>query len=310
MRIGASLGSEVVGRPVRAATFAEDALDAESRGFPSAWCVHLSRGIDALSALVAAGTRTSAIELGVGVVPVYPRHPVALAQQAATVQSLVGGRLTLGVGVSHRPAIEGMHGIPYAKPAQYMREYLSVLRPMLHDGKVAYDGEFFHVDAEFTVPGTSPVPILVGGLSPRMVKVAGELGDGLVTWLAGPRALEGEIVPGLQAAAREAGRSPARVVAGLPVAVCDDAGAGRAAAAEIFARYGGLPNYQRQFERDGVAGPADVAVVGDERTVEAGLRALAAAGVTDLWPVAFPVGGPDTIARTRDLLASLAPELH
>jgi hypothetical protein len=141
-----------------------------------------------------------------------------------------------------------------------------------------------------------------------MVQAAGELADGLVTWLAGPRSLGTEIVPALQAAARDAGQPPARVVAGLPVAVCDDAAAGRAAAAEVFARYLGLPNYQRQFARDGVGGPADVARVGDEAAVEAGLRALASAGVTEVWPVPFPVEGADP-ARTHDLLGSLAPEL-
>lgn len=236
------IGTEPIGTPAEPAILAEQAAAAESAGFPAAWCVHFSRGVDSLSALLAAGKRTSSIDLGVGVVPVYPRHPVALAQQAATVQALVGGRLTLGVGVSHRPVIEQMHGLPYAKPAAYMREYLSVLRPMLHEGSAVFEGEFFRVEAEFAVPGTSPVSVLVGGLSPNMVRAAGEVGDGVVTWLAGRRTLDSQIVPGVQQAARDADRPPARVVAALPVAVADDVGAARETANATFARYGGLPN--------------------------------------------------------------------
>lgn len=104
--------------------------------------MHFSRGIDSLSALLAAGATTSTIDLGAGVVPIYPRHPVALAQQAATVQSLLGGRLTLGIGVSHQPVMEGMFGLPFARPAAYLREYLAVLVPMLQTGKARFDGEF------------------------------------------------------------------------------------------------------------------------------------------------------------------------
>jgi len=302
------IGTEALGTPADPASLAEQAAAAEAAGFPAAWCVHFSRGIDSLSALLAAGNRTERIELGVGVVPVYPRHPVALAQQAATVQALVGGRLTLGVGVSHRPVIEAMHGLAYAKPAAYMREYLSVLRPMLHEGKASFDGEFFRVGAELTVRGTTPVPVLVGGLSTKMVRAAGELADGVVTWLAGRRTLADRIVPGVRAAADGAGRPQSRVVAGLPVAVHDDADAARDQANQTFARYGGLPIYQRQFEREDITAPGDIAVVGDERAVEAELRAYAAIGVTEFWPAVFPVGDAAP-TRTWDLLAALAPEL-
>jgi len=308
MRISMDLGTEALGASAEPASLAAQAATAEAAGFAAGWCVHFSRGIDSLSSLLAAGTRTSSIELGVGVVPVYPRHPVALAQQAATVQALVGGRVRLGVGVSHRPVIEQMHGLAYAKPAAYMREYLSVLRPLLHEGRATFRGEFFRVEAELVVPGTSPVPVLVGGLSPRMVRTAGELGDGVVTWLAGKRTLEGQIIPGVQDAARGAGRPPARVVAALPVAVTDDATAAREAASATFARYGGLPNYQRQFEREQITAPGDIAVVGDEAAVEAELRAYAQVGVTEFWPVVFAVGD-GSVDRTRELLASLAPDL-
>jgi len=186
MRIAMGIGGDVLDVPMRPADIVEQAKQAEAEGFSAGWTVHFSRGVDALSVLAVAGTQTSTIELGVGIVPTYPRHPLALAQQAATAQAFCGGRLTLGVGVSHRPVIEGLHGLSYDRPAAHLREYLSVLTPLLRDGSVTYRGELFQVDGGFNVPGTTDVSVVVGALSPRMVRVAGELADGVVTWLAGP----------------------------------------------------------------------------------------------------------------------------
>jgi 5,10-methylenetetrahydromethanopterin reductase len=309
MRIGCGIGTEPIGTPSPPAILADEASRAEELGFPCAWCVHLPTGIDSLSSLVLAGARTSTIGLGVGVVPVYPRHPVALAQQAATVQALIGGRLTLGVGVSHRPVIEGMLGIPYTEPAAYMREYLSVLRPLLSDGRVKFAGKFFTVDAALSVTGTSPVSVLVGALSGNMVRVAGQCADGVVTWLAGKRTLEQRIVPGVQAAAREAGRPFPRVVVGLPVALTDDVSAAREAADTVFARYTRLANYQRQMAREAITAPGDLAIVGTGQQIRAKLEDLAGIGVTDFWPVVYPVRGPESVTRTRALLATLGPDI-
>ncbi|MGZ4625966.1 MAG: TIGR03564 family F420-dependent LLM class oxidoreductase, partial [Kineosporiaceae bacterium] len=274
MRIGIGVGGEVVGTPTAPPEVVAQIQDAELAGFPAAWTVHFSRGIDALTVLGAAGQSTSAIDVGVGVVPTYPRHPHALAQQAATVQALCGGRLTLGVGVSHRPVIEGLFGLEYAGPAAHMREYLSVLVPLLRDGSVTHSGHAYAVDGGFVVPGTSPVSVLVGALAPRMVAVAGELADGVVTWLAGPSSVGSRIGPGLRAAANAAGRPAPRIVAAVAVAVCADADAARSAAATVFARYQGLANYQRQLAQEG-ASVADLAVVGDAEAVARQLRSYA-----------------------------------
>lgn len=216
----------------------------------------------------------------------------------------------LGVGVSHHAAIEAMHGIPYERPAAHLREYLAVLVPLLSEGRVDVEGEHYRVHAEITVPGTAPVSVVVGALSPLMAGVAGAGSDGIVTWLAGPRTLEQVLVPAVTAAASGAGRPAPRIVAALPVAVADEAAA-RATADVTFARYGTLPNYQRVFAREGVTAPGELAVVGDEHAVEQQLRRHAALGATEFWPIAFPVGDdPDaSLARTTQLLASLAPEL-
>lgn len=313
MRFAATIGGEAVGVQAAPGDLVAQAVQAEADGFGSAWTVHFSRVVDALSVLAAAGVRTATIDLGVGVVPSYPRHPLALAQQAATVQALCSGRLTLGVGVSHRPVIEGLHGLAYTDPVGHMREYLSVLVPLLRRGEVTFSGRYFRVDGGFTVPGTSPVPVLVGALGPRMVEAAGELADGVVTWLAGPRSLEAVVVPRLAAAS--GGRPPPRVVAAIPVAVCADVDAARAAAESVFARYGQLENYQRLMAREAVSSVGDLAVIGDEDAVSRQLGRFADVGVTELWAVPFPVqADPDGAARTRRLLTALAldlaPEAH
>jgi len=323
-------GSEVLGTPMRPQDIVGDVVAAEAEGFGSAWTVHFSRGVDALGVLAVAGTRTSRIDLGVGIVPTYPRHPLALAQQAATAQAFCGGRLTLGVGVSHRPVIEDLHGLSYQQPAAHMRDYLSVLVPLLREGSVRYRGSFYEVDGGFTVPGTSPVAVLVGALSPLMVQAAGELADGVVTWLAGPRTLGEQIVPQLhQAAGRRAagrraagsgaagsgaapGRAEPRVVAALPVALTGssdaDSGAGQRTADEVFARYAGFDNYRRLLEREGAASPGALAITGTEAGIEKQLRRLADLGVTELWPIIFPVGDDPGRSRreTRALLRALA----
>jgi 5,10-methylenetetrahydromethanopterin reductase len=306
MRIAMGVGAQVIGEAVRPQDIVDEVVRAEADGFGSAWGVHFSRSVDALDVLAVAGARTSRIDLGVGVVPTYPRHPLALAQQAATVQAFCGGRLTLGVGVSHRPVIEDLHGLPFARPAAHMRDYLSVLVPLLREGSVHHKGDFYQVDGGFVVPGTSPVPVLVGALSPLMVEVAGELADGVVTWLAGPRSLGEHIVPRLHAAAR--GRPAPRVVAALPVAVCTDAGQARAAADYMFGRYAGLDNYRRQLEREGAPSPGGLAVTGTEAGIETQLRRLAGLGVTEFWPIIFPVGADPAASRreTRALLTGLA----
>ena len=326
MRIAMGAGSEVLGTPMRPQDIVGDVVAAEAEGFGSAWTVHFSRGVDALGVLAVAGTRTSRIDLGVGIVPTYPRHPLALAQQAATAQAFCGGRLTLGVGVSHRPVIEDLHGLSYQQPAAHMRDYLSVLVPLLREGSVRYRGSFYEVDGGFTVPGTSPVAVLVGALSPLMVQAAGELADGVVTWLAGPRTLGEQIVPQLhRAAGRGAagsgaaagsgtapGRAAPRVVAALPVALTGssdaDSGTGQRIADEVFARYAGFDNYRRLLEREGAASPGALAITGTEAGIEKQLRRLADLGVTELWPIIFPVGEDPGRSRgeTRALLRALA----
>jgi len=203
--------------------------------------------------------------------------------------------------------IEGMWGLSYEKPARHVREYLSVLLPLVRQGAVQFAGEVYRVNGPLSLKERPAMPVLISALAPVMLKIAGTMADGTITWMTGRKTLASHVVPSVTAAAREAGRPAPRIVAGLPVCVTDDPAAAREAAARIFVVYGGLPNYKRMLDREGAAGPADVAIVGDEQAVERELRALAAVGVTDFLAPIFPSGNNAgaSMQRTRELLRSL-----
>jgi 5,10-methylenetetrahydromethanopterin reductase len=301
MRIGVVLPEPAGADPV-AAVIAQLGRAAEA-GFSSAWLNNVF-GLDALTALAVAGHQVPGIELGTAVVPTYPRHPAALAQQALTVAAATGGRLTLGVGPSHKIVIDDMYGYDFSRPAAHTREYLSILRPLLHGEQVTVAGQQVRASITLSIPVPGPVPLLLAALGPRMLQVAGELADGTVLWMTGPATVRDHIVPTITAAAQAAGRPSPRVVCILPVCVTGDPDAARATAAQQFAIYGQLPSYRAMLDREGAAGPADVALIGDETVVAARLAGLAGAGVTDF--VAGEFGRGADAARTRELLRSLA----
>ena len=289
-----------------AGTFADIvawAEQAEQEGFQSFWVSNIF-GPDALTTLAVIGQKTSRIELGTSVVPVYGRHPHALAQQALTTQAACGGRLTLGIGLSHQFVVENMWGLSYERPAVHMREYLSVLIPLLHGQPVSHSGDIFRVNAGLQIPVTKPPGLMLAALAPAMLRMAAERADGTVTWMTGINAVETHIASRLNAAAEAAGRPQPRICVALPVAVTDDAQGARERAGQIFQVYGQLPNYQRVLAKSGAKGPGDVAIVGSEAEVEEQLRALAKAGATDFLAVYFPAD-PDAIERTRALLKRL-----
>lgn len=268
-------------------------------GFPAVWAPQIF-GYDALTALAVTAREVPDIALGTAVIPTYPRHPMMLAAQARTVQQISGGRLTLGIGLSHQIVIEGILGLSYDKPVQHLREYLSVLDPLLAGASADVAGEHYSAHLGLDVPDSTPVPVLVAALGPRMLELAGSRTDGTVTWMTGPATIADHIVPSIGAAAAEAGRPAPRIVSALPVAVVDDPDAARADAAEMFAMYGILPSYRAMLDREGAAGPADVAIVGDEDTVRAGIEAMVAAGTTEFVAVPFAAR-----SRTLELLATL-----
>lgn len=313
MRIGLFI-SDVSGEQTMIEELLANARAAEALGFTTGWVPHIPWSLDGLTALALAGQVTNRIELGTAVMPTYPRHPLAMAQQAMSTQAATGGRLVLGIGPSHPVVIESMHGLEYTRPAHHTREYVEVLRAAFAgSGHVEYRGECFAFSSMLTVPGSTPAPIMVAALAPRMLKLAGELADGTITYWANERAVGEHIVPGITAAADAAARPSPRVVVGLPVAVCDDPDAGRERAAKLFATYLNIPTYQRILSRGGdETTPADVAVIGTEDDVVERLRGYASAGATDLCATALGLDDDREASqrRTIELLASLAPDLE
>jgi 5,10-methylenetetrahydromethanopterin reductase len=302
MRIGI-FGGEVAGHGGIDDVVAS-ARQAADQGFASYWMPQIF-GLDALTALAVVGREVPRIELGTAVVPTYPRHPMMLAAQALTTQAITGGRLTLGIGLSHQLVIEGMFGQSFDKPVRHMREYLSILMPLIHERTVSFQGDTLSANGTLNIAGATPLPVLIAALGPKMLELAGTVGDGTITWMTGPATLETHTVPTITKTAEQAGRPPPRVCVGLPVCVTDDPDDARERAARVFAVYDSLPSYNAMLDREGATGPADVAIVGDEASVAAGVRRLADLGTSDFAAVEYGSVSKGDRQRTRELLRSL-----
>lgn len=304
MRMGVMVG-EGTGAAPNVPEIVERARRAEAMGLDTAWIAQIA--IDAITASAAAGQVTERIEIGTAVVPTYPRHPVAMAQAAATAQSACQGRFTLGIGLSHQVVIENMFGLSYAKPAAHMREYLEVLGPMSQGEHADHQGPTYTARTHSFMYHTSkPFPVLVAALGPVMLRLAGRRADGTITWAAGLETLERFVVPTIRQAAEAAGRPPPRVVAGLPVVVTALPDRARERFIEVFDHYKAMPSYRGMLDREGAEGIEDIGIAGDEATVTAALGRLADVGVTDLcvFPLEVEPGSGD---RTLELLGSLSP---
>ncbi|MFK7898246.1 MAG: TIGR03564 family F420-dependent LLM class oxidoreductase [Myxococcota bacterium] len=280
----------------------EKAKDLDRRGFASLWLANIF-GLDAITTLSLIGRETERIELGTAVVPSYPRHPHALAQQSLTAQAAAGGRFVLGLGLSHQLVIENMFGLSYEKPARHMREYMSVLGPLLRGEPASFSGDQYKVNAALDFPGVPEVPVLIAALGDHMLKIAGRTAAGTILWMTGPVTTETHIVPKVSAAAKEAGRPAPRIVSGIPIVLTNDTDAAKEKIAKDLVMYGQLPSYRAMLDKEGAAGPADISIVGDEAALDAGIDRLRDAGVTEFNAATMNLGN-DEDARTIDYLAS------
>jgi 5,10-methylenetetrahydromethanopterin reductase len=274
----------------------------EAQGFASYWIPNIF-GLDAITTAALVGRETSRIELGTAVVPSYPRHPIAMAQQALTAGVAAAGRFTLGIGLSHKLVIEDLMGMSYAAPVRHMREYLTVLGELLAGRPAKFEGREYRVNLGLRVPGAKPVPVLVAALGEQMLRVCGRLADGTILWMTGPKTIEQHVAPTLFTAAKEAGRPQPRIVANLPIALTREPDAVREWVAENFAIYGTLPSYRAMLDREGAAGPADVTLAGDEKALDAALARLRSLGVSDFVGV-VAARDTQTAERTLAYLAS------
>lgn len=300
MRIGIFAGDSSSAGTVNDVVHAAHTAAAE--GFSSFWLPQIF-GADAITVAAVIGREIPALEVGTAVVPTYPRHALMLAQQALTANALCGGHFTLGIGLSHQLVVETIMGLSFEKPLRHMREYLSILRPLIHEHTVSFTGETMSCQATIDVRGGDPCPILIAALGPRMLELAGQLAEGTITWMTGTDTLANHTVPTITRSAEAHGRPAPRIAAGIPICVTDDPDAARERAAGVFSVYGILPSYRAMLDREGLAGPADLALVGGEDEVEAGIERYAACGVTDFLSVEF--GTPDELHRTREFLRGL-----
>ncbi len=317
MRIGIMIGPETRNYAGKVDRLCEDARDADRAGFASAWIPQLPQDFDAMTAVALMGRETTRIELGTAVVPLQSRHPVALGQQALSVQAACGGRFTLGVGPSHHWVVDTMLGLPYEQPAQVVQDYLDVFDAMFSGpGPVDVENDRFRIHNPLDITDITPTPVLLAALGPVMLRIAGKRADGTILWMADERAIAEHVVPRITKAAASAGRPSPRVVAGVPVGLCaaDQVDAARERANRILGHAEYSPNYQRLLERGDATDVGDIAALGSEADVERRLRSFADAGATDLSVRVLPVGqGRDELVassrRTREFLAGLAPEL-
>ena len=263
-------------------------------------------GPDALTLLATAGSRVPDIGLGTGVVPVYPRHPMMLAQQALTVQWATANRLILGIGLSHQVVVENMWGMSFDRPAGYMKEYLAALMPLVRGETVSSAGERIttHAFAPIDLAGVSAPPVLVAALGPAMLKLAGTVADGTITWMTGSGTIGNHIAPTIVATAEAAGRPAPRIVVSLPVAVTADPEGAKERVNEVFSIYPNLPSYRAMLDREGAETAADIGFVGDEEAVATAITRLAEQGATDF--VASVVGDADERKRGFSLISELA----
>ncbi|OKH80068.1 FMN reductase [Mycobacterium sp. ST-F2] len=274
-------------------------------GFRRAWFAQMPYEPDLLTVLTVGLREVDGIEVGTGVLPIQNQLPMLLAQRALTISQMAGGRLLLGLGMTHQAVTEGMWGIPWDKPVRRLNEYLDGLLPLLNGEKADATGETVTTRGALIIPGAPTPPVYIAALGPKLLQIAGRRSAGTVTWMTGPKTLAGHVSPTLRQAAADAGRADAvRVVAAIPVAVTDDVDGARKQAAEQFAIYGHLPSYRAMLDREGYAGPEDIAIIGDELTVRDRLAELEAAGVDEYVGVTFEPSAEGR-ARTRAVLKKL-----
>ena len=298
MRIGAMIGAD--GTKESIDDVVQLGKDIEAAGLDHVWIANIF-SFDAITTLALIGRETSRVRLGTAVTPTYPRHPGAMAQQAMTTAAATNNRFTLGIGLSHPVVIENMFGLSYDKPAKHMREYLHVLMPLLRGETVSYQGEQYNLQGlTLDIPGAAELPVVVAALGPAMIKLTAELADGTNTWMVGPKTMEEHIIPSFQAA----GRQDPAIVAGIPIVLTTNVDQAKEKIAKDLTVYGQLPSYRAMLDREGAAGPADIAIGGDENQLRGQSKRFQDLGVTD-FNAAIMDTEDGAYARTLEFLGSI-----
>jgi F420-dependent oxidoreductase-like protein len=318
VRIGLMVGPDRGRYATKVEKFRIDARWAEEAGLDSIWIPQIPDEFDVMTACALTGSVSSRIEVGTAIVPIQPRHPIALAQQALSTQAICGGRFVLGLGVSHHWVIEDMLGLAYERPALTMRCYLDVLdQALLGPGSVDVENELFRIHAPLDITDITPTPILLAALGPVMLRLAGERTAGTSLWLADERAIATHVVPLITKAAEAAGRPEPRILAGFPMCLCgdDEVDEARERTNKMLSEATVSPNYQRLMDHGDAQTIGDVLVAGSEAAIEKRLRSLASAGLTDFNARVVALGEDReellrSTERTRQFLAAVAPSIR
>jgi 5,10-methylenetetrahydromethanopterin reductase len=281
----------------------EGARKAEAAGFDCYWLAGGWRDPITLQAIV--GTHVPRISLATGVASVWQTHPLAAAEQALTVNDAVGGRFVLGLGLAHFHMVETRMGRKFERPIRMLREYLTILMTAMDTGKVDFKGEMLSAHTDLRLPKIPRPKVLIAALGPQSVKVTGTWADGTVTFMVSKQSLETMTVPTASAAAKEAGRPRPYFVAQAPICITNDVDRVKAEVAKTFIQYGNgfYPSYQNALHRDGLSGPAEIAVVGDETAVLAELCRYRDIGMDEFMGVVL-CGTDEEKARTKAFLAA------
>ena len=288
---------------------------ADRAGVETAWLTQGPNQPDPLIVFAQAAAQTEQIQLGTSIVTTYPRHPLALAQSAMAIDQLAPGRLRLGVGPSHQPIIEGFYSIPFERPLQNLREYLTILNAILKTGEVSYRGELLHAEAKFA---PTQVSVLASALRPKAFGVCGELTAGAISWMCPLPYIRDVAGPAMEAGAQKAGRAAPAMIVHVPVVLSEDAAAVRAAAKKQFGFYQGMPYYSQMLQDAGYPEAAGtefsdamsdgLVISGSEAEVGDRIRGLAAYGTDEMLAAIVMVGAEPqaTADRTLAFLGELA----
>src|SRR6266571_6588327 len=244
--------------------------EAEHAGIRQAWMTQSVGMLDTLTLFAAVAAQTTRIRLCTSIVPIYPRHPLVMALQAATVDALASGRLRLGVGTSHRHVMENIYGLSMPSPLAYLREYVEVMRHGLWEGRVDHQGTFFKVAA--SIPRPAQIPLLISALGEKAFRLAGEIADGAISWVCPVPYLLNTALPALRAGAQAQHRPAPPLVAHIPVAMSSDEAAVEGAVKSRISFYTKAPFYVHMFAAAGFP------IAADGTGVDALVKALVIAG--------------------------------
>lgn len=278
------------------------AREAERLGYESVWVTQLPDARDAALVLQAYATATQWVRLGTAVLPIYTRHPTAMAQMAATLDEVSNGRFVLGLGVSHKVTVESMWGMKLEHPVEAMREYIAIVRDSLQNGAASRDGELFSAHWSYSAPRRGDLPIVIAALAPRMLELAGEIADGISLWMCSPAYIRDTVIPHVKAGRAKAGKTMDgfEIGAAVPVCLTTDRAAGLNVFRQTVERYASLPFYRRALDAGGFAEQLEAGSIGDEMLDDLGgigdaprvrdaIERYRAAGTT--LPCVGPFGG-------------------